>query len=163
MLKVITWWWPKEELEDPCPLHLSPEKARPDTYGWTSNSSLTWGLLGKIGEMAVQRLKYFSTCLIFLMPIRHQVPKCWKVLSPDGHVQCHTWDCQLCMWVLYMTLHSCTLWCLCCYWRICIQLNVQLYFTVTTLKPEIGKINYEDYKQVWECIWSDRLFNCSST
>lgn len=124
MLTVITWWWPKEELEDPCPLHLSPEKARPDTYDWTSNSSLTWGLLGKGKHMrgnASSETQIFLDMSDFLKPIRHQVPKCWKVLSPDGHVQCHTWDCQLCMWVLCMTLHSCTVWCLCCYWNICIQ------------------------------------------
>lgn len=58
-----------------------------------------------------------------------QVPECWKVLSFDSHVQCHTWDCQLRMSVHNATyIHVQTV---CLYSYLCIffmQFNVKLLF-----------------------------------
>ena len=84
ILRVIVWWWQKEDSVAPCTLLFSQVKARSETYGWTSNSSPTWALLGENGNTHERvgsfqlRLKYFSKYLIFLCGFIVRYPNAGK-------------------------------------------------------------------------------------
>lgn len=88
----------------------------------------------------------------WILLIYNQVPKCRKIFAPDSHVQRHASDCKL-----RMSVHNATTCLLFVLFMLFMWVNalwfwflLLLYFTVTTLKPEIGKLLYEDYKQVWK-------------
>lgn len=77
------------------------------------------------------------------MWFHYQVPKCWKVIAADGHVQRHTTDCQLCLSVhiQHKIVQPEK--------NIFVESYLQMFcLTVTTLKPELGKLMYKDHKQV---------------
>lgn len=107
------------------------------------------GLVGWEQERMPLRLRFSLDCASkhWILFISNQIPKRWKILSLDGSVECHPWDCKL-----RMSVHCnfnlaiiCVVLCLHWFW-----IFFKTSITVTTLKPEIGKVLYEDYKQVWK-------------